>query len=61
MDIVDEANEEADRFRLLALRRQLSKPLPITGACYYCGEPVGGLFCDIDCAKDYELEQRIRR
>lgn len=45
-------------------RRTTNKMVPI-GSCYYCGthlETPRALFCkldDLDCAKDWENEQRL--
>ena len=55
---LDDQYEEAEaRFREIALK--VRKPvLRPTGICYYCGEPVKGVFCDLDCGNAYEHEQR---
>lgn len=62
MDDLDRAQE----YEELSLRVALShiKPtLKAAGHCYYCDETVqrGALFCNPDCAHDYEEENRIRK
>lgn len=38
------------------------KKLSVDGSCHYCGDKVDGrLFCDVDCLKDYEYEEEIKR
>jgi len=72
-DEVDVANDSVERALEQALRAVRSTPvLPPKGTCYFCEEelePVeeGGkavhkkLFCDRDCADDWEREQKARR
>lgn len=38
--------------------RVRGKALPYTSSCHYCGEQIhrAALFCDADCAKDYDTE-----
>lgn len=60
MDDIDRAAIEELRHRNEALRKQLAKALPLTGACYWCAEECGCVFCDAGCAEDWEKEQRRR-
>jgi hypothetical protein len=62
MDIIDQANQQADLLLQLQLneaKRTKPGPLP-TGACLYCGEDVapGRRWCDADCCSAWEKEQR---
>ncbi len=48
----------------MAAHQRSRKVLPATGTCHYCGETLEGdnpHFCDIDCAKDYEAEQNLKK
>ena len=57
MDDMDRAHEAEERMREAALR--VRKPaLKPCGHCYNCGESVRHLFCDADCALDYERRTR---
>ena len=42
--------------------RRAPSLIPV-GFCHYCGEGVlpGRLFCDADCARDFEYEQARRK
>jgi hypothetical protein len=61
MDIIDQANDQAEA--MLEAQRQHRKPrMSAIGTCYSCDEllpRVGQLFCDKDCQADYEHEQRL--
>jgi hypothetical protein len=68
-DEIDLANEQAERWLKQSLAARAGGPtLPPKGSCHYCeaefdpADPNAGkkLFCDADCAKDYEEEQRLR-
>lgn len=69
-DEADLANDQAERFlsQALANHRSNTPRLAPRGRCYYCEaefdetDPAGNkkLFCDSDCAKDYEHEQRLK-
>lgn len=68
-DEVDIANDYAARWVKDAIsnRPQTSK-LPPKGSCYFCDtefapdDPLRAekLFCNTDCSKDYEKEQRLK-
>lgn len=48
----------------IAAQRRSRPALQATGECHYCGEHLkqeGQLFCDIDCANDWEQEQALRK
>jgi hypothetical protein len=71
-DEVDMANDSVERALEQALRQIRSAPaMAPKGFCYFCDEPlepiedngrlVPRLFCDRDCADDWEREQRARR
>lgn len=63
-DEADMANDMAELSLQMALRNVNSGPkLQPNGLCYYCESHVEGekLFCDKDCADDYEKEQRLRK
>ena len=66
-DEIDLANEQADRWlqQSLAATRTAGRTLQPRGNCHYCeavfpAEESQKLFCDSDCAKDHETEQRLR-
>jgi hypothetical protein len=68
-DEIDQANEQAERWLNQALASRSAGPkLAPRGNCHYCetvfdkSEPDFDkkLFCDKDCAHDYEEEQRLR-
>lgn len=62
-DEIDQANDRAQRDLELALAAAAvhAPPLPATGWCYNCAEPLDDerRFCDEDCRDDYE--HRLRR
>lgn len=53
-DIIDTANDAAELFLADSIAHSQHKPLPLTGFCHNCDEPVPGHFCDKDCSLDYE-------
>ena len=61
-DEIDAAQEEIARMQELSLqtaRMGLGRLKP-TGHCYNCEEPLkrpDQLFCDMDCAQDYERRE----
>ncbi len=68
-DEIDLANEQAERWLSQALAARSNGPkLQPRGSCHYCEsefdtlEPDASkkLFCDADCAADYEREQRLK-
>lgn len=72
-DEVDMANDSVERALEHALKQIRSAPaMAPKGFCYFCEEPLEPaeengelvhrrLFCDRDCADDWEREQRARR
>lgn len=68
-DEIDLANRQAERWLAQSLASRRAAPsLPPKGCCHYCEAafPAGTensdkkLFCDSECAKDYEEEQRLK-
>lgn len=69
-DEVDIANQQAARWlqQSLEAARKTSNKMAPKGACYYCDTVFTAqeahadkkLFCDSDCAADYEREQRLK-
>jgi hypothetical protein len=65
-DEADLAFDSEQRHLTLALAAQRSRPaelLPV-GSCHHCGEAdhIGQrLFCDKDCARDWEYQAGLRR
>ena len=61
MDEADKAQGEEAAYLGQALSRRKKTLIPV-GSCFYCREGVGGsnLFCDLECAREYEREQGIR-
>lgn len=66
-DEIDQANETAERWlaqSLVQLAASATRLQP-RGVCYYCETELTGeladkrLFCDKDCASDYEKEQQL--
>jgi hypothetical protein len=60
-DEIDMANDLADLALNIALRNvSAGQKIAPKGACYFCEAKVEGqqLFCDADCAGDYEHEQK---
>lgn len=65
-DEADLAFDSEQRHLTLALAAQKSRygVLRPMGACHYCGNDDGieaRLFCDADCAGDWEYEDSLRR
>jgi hypothetical protein len=65
-DIADLAFDSEQRHFMSALAAQRSKRTGLlpTGACHNCGNSEGvgvRLFCDADCAADWEYEDTLRR
>lgn len=68
-DEVDNANETAEKWLKIRLEEQAAAAkanrLQPKGVCYYCETELTGkdadkrLFCDKDCAADYDEEQRL--
>lgn len=57
------ALELAEREAAIERARRAAAPLPFTGRCYFCAEPVSepARFCDADCATDHERERAALR
>lgn len=55
--------EQAERDAAIDRARRAAAPLPFTGRCYFCAEPVDdpARFCDSDCAADHERERDALR
>lgn len=56
-------SEQRHLMQALAAQRRRSKVLQPAGSCYHCGNTDGigdRLFCDVDCADDWEYEHRLR-
>jgi hypothetical protein len=65
-DEIDAAQEEIARQQEAALRaaRERAAKLRPTGRCYNCDAEVAApeqLFCDVECAQDYERRQWASR
>jgi len=65
-DIADIAFDSEQRHFASALAAQRSKPVGLKpiGSCHNCGNADGigvRLFCDTDCAADWEYEDSLRR
>jgi cytidine deaminase len=63
-DEVDSANDQAEQ--ILALQLKARKPVGPApcGYCHYCLEEFtdpAKIFCDSDCANDFEKEAEMRR
>jgi hypothetical protein len=57
-------SEQRHLTQALASQRRRGGALQAMGSCHYCGEPDasgGRLFCDVDCAADWEYEENLRR
>ena len=57
-------SEQRHLTHALAAQRSRSATLSATGICHYCGHDeglAGRLFCDSDCAADWEYEDSLRR
>jgi hypothetical protein len=67
MDEADLAFDSEQRYltqALAAQRRRNGVLQQATGSCHYCGSTEGiadRLFCDRDCADDWEYEHALRR
>jgi hypothetical protein len=65
MDEADLAFDSEQRHLTMALAAQRGKrgALQPVGACHHCGneDVAGRLFCDADCAADWEYEDGLRR
>ena len=56
--------EQRNLAQALAAQRKRDSRLQPTGSCHNCESPVadtGHLFCDADCAADWEYEHALRR
>ncbi len=68
-DEADLAYEVQERALNAALATRKTDSLPAIGRCHYCEtefdpaspDSVRKLFCDADCAGDYDLERRQRQ
>lgn len=61
-DEADIASEQEDYARREAIwHAQRGSRLQHRGRCYNCGEACQSLFCDVECRKDYEREQAVRK
>jgi len=65
-DEADLAFDSEQRYltQALAAQRRRSGVLQPTGSCHHCGNEEGlgaRLFCDSDCASDWEYEDGLRR
>ena len=61
-DEVDRSAEQAEYVLKAQLAYRKPEPGPHTGFCLFCDEPIQtpARYCDADCAKDHEKEQRFR-
>lgn len=62
-DEIDQANELADLALNIALRNMSAgQKIAPRGTCYYCEAVVTEkqLFCDAECAGDYDKEQKLK-
>lgn len=62
MDDLDRASEretEERDYHISEARRRES--MPITGACYWCGEMTAGLFCCKECMQDWQRAEGARK
>lgn len=63
-DPSDDATLREEQFLAVALdKASKAKPVPATGFCLYCKAKLkkGLRFCDKDCARDWENEQRMKK
>jgi hypothetical protein len=65
MDEADLAFDSEQRHltQALAAQRHRGRALKPVGACHHCGNSEGiaeRLFCDVDCAEDWEYENVLR-
>jgi len=66
MDEADLAfdSEQRHLMQALAAQRRSSERLQPVGSCHHCGSTAlteSRLFCDPDCASDWEYENSLRR
>lgn len=66
MDQIDQAEQSIELVKsskINEIRKQTMTKLPYTGFCHYCDEPVkeGALFCDANCAEDYDWYQKLKK
>lgn len=66
MDEADLAFDSEQRYltQALAAQRSRGSVLQAVGSCHYCGNDdgiAGRLFCDSDCAADWEYEAALKR
>ena len=57
-------SEQRHLTQALAAQRRRSGALQAVGHCHYCGNEDGiesRLFCDADCAADWEYEDKLRK
>ncbi|AUR89481.1 hypothetical protein NVP1123O_52 [Vibrio phage 1.123.O._10N.286.48.F3] len=67
-DQLDRAQQDMDFHLGVAIKNAKSafanRELQVNGRCHYCDEYVehpSALFCDSDCAQDWEKEQQARK
>jgi hypothetical protein len=65
-DPIDKATavaEESLRLAIEAAKADVPAPLPATGKCYYCSEPIeaGRRFCDEFCREDHDYMMARRK
>lgn len=56
-------SEQRHLMQALAAQRRRGKILQPAGYCHHCGNTEGiadRLFCDVDCADDWEYENNLR-
>jgi hypothetical protein len=58
-DIAAEQEEYARREALWKVKEP--ERIPHRGKCLHCDEPSSEKFCDVDCRKDWEKEQAVRK
>ncbi|RYY95367.1 MAG: hypothetical protein EOO24_22985 [Comamonadaceae bacterium] len=57
-------SEQRHLTNALAAQRRRGRVLQSVGCCHYCGNDAGieqRLFCDADCASDWEYQDAVRR
>ena len=57
-------SEQRHLTQALAAQRKRGGALKPVGYCHHCGHEVGiaeRLFCDTDCASDWEYQDKLRR
>lgn len=61
-DVVDLANEQAERILCSARRYRAPEGPTSNGCCLYCGEPLpsGERWCDADCRDEWEYERSLK-